>query len=171
MTAKLLIVDDDPATIRLLNASVRGLGEVFFATDGPAAFRLAHEQRPDIVLLDLQLPGMDGFAVCAALKADPATAGAAILFITADTDRATEQRAFGMGAADFIHKPIGSVAVRARVRNQLAMRAHRNTDARTDSGGENGAGVAAGAGPAGDVKVLRQRGDQEEPAARFAQDV
>ncbi len=123
MTARLLIVDDDPSTIRLLNEALRGMGEVFFATDGPAAFRLAQEKQPDIVLLDIQMPGMDGFDVCAALKADPATAGAAVFFVTIHTDTETETRAFGLGAADFIHKPISSPVVRARVSYHLVMKA------------------------------------------------
>jgi len=119
----LLIVDDDLPTIRLMNEALRGLGEVFFATDGPAAYRLAKEKQPDVVLLDFQMPGMNGFDVCAALKADPVTADAAVFFITAHTDIENETRAFALGAADFIHKPISSAVVRARVSYHLLMKA------------------------------------------------
>lgn len=126
VTARLLIVDDDLSTIRLINEALNGLGEVYFATDGEAAFRLAREKKPDIVLLDFQMPGMDGFDVCAALKADPATADAAVFFITADTDMETETGAFGLGAADFIHKPISTPVVRARVSYHLVMKAQEN---------------------------------------------
>jgi len=126
VTARLLIVDDDLSTIRLINEALNGLGEVYFATDGEAAFRLAREKKPDIVLLDFQMPGMDGFDVCAALKADPATADAAVFFITADTDMETETGAFGLGAADLIHKPISSPVIRARVSYHLVMKAQEN---------------------------------------------
>jgi diguanylate cyclase (GGDEF)-like protein len=122
----LLIVDDDLSTIRMLNEVVRGMGEVFFATDGPTALRLAREQRPDIVLLDFEMPGMDGFDVCSALKADPATADAAIFFVTAHTDVEIEMKAFALGAADFIHKPISSPIVRARASYHLVMKAQEN---------------------------------------------
>jgi len=123
LNAKILIVDDDRATIQLLNDALRGLGEVFFATDGLAALRLAQEHRPDIVLLDCQIPGLDGFGVCGVLKADPATAAAAVFFITAHGDIETETRAFELGAADFIQKPISVSVVRARVSYHLVMKA------------------------------------------------
>jgi len=125
LSARLLIVDDDRSTIRLMNDALRGMGEIFFATDGPTAIRLAREKQPDIVLLDLQMPGMDGFDICAALKADPATADSTVFFVTADADVETETRAFGLGAADFIHKPISVPVVRARVSYHLVMNAQR----------------------------------------------
>jgi len=123
VTARLLIVDDDLLAIRLMNEVVRGMGEVFFATDGPSALRLAREKKPDIVFLDFKMPGMDGFAVCAALKADPATAGAAVFFVSTDNDVATEMKAFDLGAADFIHKPVSAPVVRARASYHLVMKA------------------------------------------------
>jgi diguanylate cyclase (GGDEF)-like protein len=126
LAVRLLIVDDDLSAIRLMNEALRGTGEVFFATDGEGAIRLAREKRPDIVLLGLQMPGMDGFEVCAALKAHPLTADATVFFVTADTDVEAETRAFGLGAADFIHKPISSPVVRARVRYHLVMKAQEN---------------------------------------------
>jgi diguanylate cyclase (GGDEF)-like protein len=122
----LLIVDDDLSMIRLLNEVVRGMGEVFFATDGPSALRLAREKHPDIVLLDFKMPGMDGFDVCAALKADPATADAAVFFVSGDMDVANEMKAFELGAADFIHKPISAPVVRARASYHLVMKAQEN---------------------------------------------
>jgi len=126
VSATLLIVDDDRSMIRLMNDALRGLGEVFFATDGVTALRVAREKQPDIVLLDCQMPGLDGFDVCAALKADPATADAAVFFVTTHDDIETESRAFGLGAADFIHKPISFPIVRARVSYHLVMKAQES---------------------------------------------
>lgn len=81
MSATLLIVDDDPATIRVMNSVLKGMGDLFFATDGESAMRTAREKLPDIVLLDAEMPGMDAYEVCAALKRDPVTAGASIIFV------------------------------------------------------------------------------------------
>ncbi|MBF0562957.1 MAG: response regulator [Alphaproteobacteria bacterium] len=122
MTAKLLIVDDDVNTIRLMNDALRGEGDLFFATSGAAAIRIAHEKKPDIVLLDAEMPEMDGFEVCRALKADPATAAATIIFVTAYSDIESEIRALDLGAIDFIHKPISPPLVRARVRNHVIIK-------------------------------------------------
>jgi CheY-like chemotaxis protein len=77
---RLLIVDGDVGVIRLMNEVFRGLGKLFFASDGAAAIRACREKKPDLVLLDAGMPGMDGYRdgyrVCEALKADPATAAA-----------------------------------------------------------------------------------------------
>ena len=122
MTPKLLIVDDDLGTIRLLNEALRGAGDLFFATRGPDAIRIAQDKKPDVILLDAEMPGMDGYEVCAALKANPATADATIIFVTAHTDIEHETRALDLGAMDFINKPISPPVVRARVRNHIAMK-------------------------------------------------
>jgi diguanylate cyclase (GGDEF)-like protein len=122
VNATLLLVDDDPNIIRLLHEALRGLGQFFFATDGTAGLSVARERQPDIVLLDGEMPGMDGFELCAALKANPKTADAAIIFVTAHNSIEHETRALDLGAADFVHKPISPPVVRARVRNHLALK-------------------------------------------------
>ena len=123
MNAILLLVDDDPNIVRLLHEALRGLGQCFFATDGAAGLCVARERQPDIVLLDGEMPGMDGFELCAALKANAQTADAAIIFVTAHNSIEHETRALDLGAADFVHKPISPPVVRARVRNHLALKA------------------------------------------------
>ncbi len=133
MTAKLLIVDDDIGTIHQMNSVLRGVGDLFFSTSGLAAIRAAQEKRPDIVLLDAEMPGMNGFDVCAALKADPETASARVIFVTARSDIPSEMRALELGAIDFIHKPISPPSVVARVRNHIIMKAQADELARLAS--------------------------------------
>ena len=126
MTAKLLIVDDDVNTIRLIGDALRDMGQLFFATDGVTAIRAALDTKPDIVLLDAEMPEMDGYEVCAVLKADPATADATIIFVTAFSDIGHEMRALELGAMDFISKPISPPIVRVRVQTQLTLKQQTN---------------------------------------------
>lgn len=123
MTNKLLIVDDDLDTIRLMNEVLRGMGDLFFATNGPAAIRTAHEKNPDIVLLDAEMPEVDGYEVCKALKGDHDTADVSVIFVTAHNDIEREERALSLGAVDFISKPISPPIVRARVRTHIMLKA------------------------------------------------
>jgi len=120
--SRLLIVDDDVLSIRVLGEVVKGMGELFFSTNGPNALRLAAETQPDIVLLDAEMPEMDGFEVCRRLKANPLTADASIIFVTAHTNIGHEMAALEAGAIDFIHKPISPPVVQARVRNHLLLK-------------------------------------------------
>jgi diguanylate cyclase (GGDEF)-like protein len=125
--ARLLVVDDDIGTIRLLASIVRDFGEVFFATDGAEALAMIGQQQPDLVLLDAEMPGMDGFDVCRAIKSDPALADLPVLFITAHSDVEIETQALELGAVDFIIKPPSPAIVRARVKTQLMLK--QRTDA------------------------------------------
>jgi diguanylate cyclase (GGDEF)-like protein len=126
-SARLLVVDDEIGTIRLLSSIVQGFGEVFFATNGRDALAMARDKRPDLVLLDAEMPEMDGFAVCAALKQDPEFVDLPILFVTAHSDVAMETRALGLGAVDFISKPLSPAIVQARVKTHLLLK--QRTDA------------------------------------------
>ncbi len=122
MSPRILIVDDDIDNVRLLGEVLAGLGRVYFATDGKAALLIAAKQKPDLVLLDAEMPGMSGFDVCEALKADAATADSAVIFVTAYSDIEHETRALGIGAVDFIAKPISPPIVRARVQTHLTLK-------------------------------------------------
>ncbi|PTT77762.1 hypothetical protein DBR42_24710, partial [Pelomonas sp. HMWF004] len=121
--ARLLIVDDDVGAITLLQRTLSDLGSIHYATTGAEALRLSHEVRPDLVMLDVHMPGLDGFAVCAALKAQQEFKHVPVVFVTRFSDAANEQRALDLGAADFVRKPIESSVLRARVRNLLALKA------------------------------------------------
>lgn len=119
MKQGVLLVDDDPGTIRLLGRILVNLGEVRFATSGEAALRLARESAPDVILLDAQMPGMCGFEVCRALKADPLLADVPVIIVTSNREPAFEVAGFAIGAADFIVKPVNASLVLARVQTQL----------------------------------------------------
>ncbi|MBF0582980.1 MAG: response regulator [Magnetococcales bacterium] len=118
----ILLVDDDPLFIRSLMPVLANLGTLHYAANGAAALAKAREKQPDIILLDAHMPGMDGFEICSALKADSTTQAATILFVTARTDIESETRALELGAIDFIHKPISPPLVRARIHNHLRMK-------------------------------------------------
>ncbi|WP_462321775.1 response regulator [Halochromatium sp.] len=128
--AKILIVDDDPATVELIANLFRGQYEILFALTGEKALEIAASTEPDLILLDLMLPGIDGFAVCIQLKADPLTEAIPVLFITGRDDSAAETRALELGAMDYITKPINPLVLQIRVRNQIALKQARDRLAR-----------------------------------------
>ena len=113
-----LIVDDTPENIDVLSSVLEGMGcELVIATNGPRALELAARRKPDLILLDVMMPGMDGFEVCRRLKADMALAEIPVIFCTARTDDIST--GFGVGGADYITKPINADEVLARVRHQI----------------------------------------------------
>lgn len=117
----ILIIDDLRDNITLLGASLAGTARVRFALDGAEGLALARRARPDLILLDLMMPGLDGFAVCEALQSDPALHDIPVIVITARTDPESEARALTVGARDFLRKPISPPVVRARVGTHLAL--------------------------------------------------
>lgn len=119
---RLLTVDDQPINIRLLYELFHNEYDLFMATDGVQAISKAHELMPDLILLDVNMPGMDGFEVCRQLKSDPKTAYIPIIFITGNFDEADEVRGFELGGSDFIRKPINATITRARVHTHLALK-------------------------------------------------
>lgn len=127
MNGRVLIVDDAMENIQILNQALRDEHEVLFALNGEKALEIAHQQRPDMILLDAMMPGMDGFAVCAALHASALLKDVPIIFVTALSQPEDETRALEAGAADFISKPFNVAVVRARVRTQLTVK--RQNDA------------------------------------------
>lgn len=116
---RLLLVDDEPTNLQVLRHILQADYRLLFATDGARAIEIAQQQRPDLVLLDIMMPRMDGYAVCHALKQDARTAPIPVLFISALTDHDDEARGLDAGAVDYITKPVSAAVVRARVRIHL----------------------------------------------------
>ena len=122
-----LVVDDTIANIRILDDLLRGEYTVRVATNGATALRLAlSEPRPDIVLLDIMMPDMDGYEVCRRLKSDPLTSNIAVVFITAMGNEEHEAKGLDLGAVDFIAKPFQPRLVRARVSNHVALKKYND---------------------------------------------
>ena len=119
---RLLLVDDQPVNIQTLHQVFAADCQVLMATSGAQALTLCRDRQPDLLLLDVQMPGMDGFELCAQLKADAALSAIAVIFVTANDRPEDETRALEAGAADFISKPFNPAVVRARVRAQLTLK-------------------------------------------------
>lgn len=118
----ILIVDDTPDNIDVLGGILRPEYEVKAALNGPKALKTANtDPKPDMILLDIMMPGMDGYEVCQRLKANPATSHIPVIFITAKDDVADEQHGFELGAVDYITKPVSPPLVQVRVRTHLAL--------------------------------------------------
>jgi diguanylate cyclase (GGDEF)-like protein len=120
--ARILVVDDDPGGVRVLANLLREHARVLVTTRGSEALALARAARPDLVLLDIEMPDADGISLCRELRADPETADALVLFVTSLGDARIESEALAAGAIDFIHKPVRPEIVRARVANYLALK-------------------------------------------------
>jgi PleD family two-component response regulator len=124
---RILVVDDALENIQILHHALREEHEVLFALDGEQAMQVAAAQQPDLILLDAVMPGMDGYAVVAALRAAPRLRDIPVIFVTALSQPEDETRALEAGAVDFISKPFNVAVVRARVRSQLTIK--RQADA------------------------------------------
>ena len=122
MDDDILLVDDDPSTIRVLAAILGDVGNLSFAISGEDALRMARESAPDLILLDAEMPGMNGFLVCEALKADSELSHVPVIFVTSHREPAFEVSGFELGAADFIAKPLNAPLVLARVKAQLRVK-------------------------------------------------
>lgn len=122
----ILVVDDDVGAIQTLNNTLASLvGQIRFATDGETALALMMEHPPDLVLLDVRMPGMDGFEVCRAMQADPVLRQIPIALLTRFADAESEALGLECGATDFIAKPFRPAVLKARVRNLLRIK-HEN---------------------------------------------
>jgi two-component system, cell cycle response regulator len=119
---RLLLVDDDPAMIRIIGEMLAEFPDQRFATTGESALSLARESTPDLILLDANLPNMTGFDVCEILKRDTRLARVPVIFVTSHDAPALEVDAFRMGAADYVIKPLVATRLQARVRAQLRLR-------------------------------------------------
>ncbi|MFH2066132.1 MAG: sigma-54-dependent Fis family transcriptional regulator [Pseudomonadota bacterium] len=123
----ILIVDDQPENIRILADLLKQKYSPMAATNGSKALEHAMgDNKPDLILLDIMMPEMDGYEVCRRLKADKKSCGIPIIFITALSDAEDETRGFELGAADYITKPFNPDIVEARVQTHLELKAHRD---------------------------------------------
>jgi adenylate cyclase len=119
----ILIVDDTPANIAAALAILKDQYRTRVATSGAKALEHAGAaDKPDLILLDVTMPDMDGYEVCGRLKADPETASIPVVFLTARTEAEDEAKGFELGAVDYIHKPFNPTVVRARVHTHLLLR-------------------------------------------------
>ena len=117
------MVDDQSVNIQALYQAFAGDHQVLMATSGEQALALCVSRQPDLVLLDVVMPGMDGHDVCRRLKADAATRDIPVIFVTAHDDESAETQGLEVGAVDFISKPINPKIVRARVKTHLTLKA------------------------------------------------
>lgn len=123
MSARVLVVDDILPNVKLLEAKLASeYYEVLTAMNGEEALRKVNEESPDLVLLDVMMPGMDGFEVCTKIKEDPASAHIPVVMVTALTDVQDKVRGLESGADDFLSKPINDTALMARVRSLIRLK-------------------------------------------------
>ena len=173
MSARILVVDDIEANVRLLEAKLNvEYYEVSVAYDGPGALKAAAANRPDIILLDVMMPGMDGFEVCRRLKADPNTRHIPVVLVTALDGRQDRLTGLKAGADDFLTKPIDDVALFARVRSLTRLKlVNDELRQREASGRRIGVieGVAARLGGSGGRIVVAD--DNERQARRITDEL
>ena len=122
----ILIVDDSPANIDLLAKSLCDLYDIVIAKDGESALKIIFANPPDLVLLDVEMPGLKGYDVCRIIRADKRTAHVPIIFVTALSTAQDELNALELGAVDFVSKPFNVEIVKIRVKNQLELKMYRD---------------------------------------------
>ena len=116
-----LVVDDTEANIDILVDALDSEYEVSVAMDGESALETVNADPPDLILLDIMMPGIDGYEVCRRIKGEPRTSGIPIIFITAMSEIENKTRGLELGAVDYITKPFESMEVKARVKTHLSL--------------------------------------------------
>lgn len=120
--SKILVVDDTPENLKLLQGLLKEEYKIFAVPNGEIALSIAKSQQPDLILLDVMMPDIDGYQVCTKLKSNNSTKEIPIIFITAKTETIDEVKGFEVGGVDYITKPINPKIVLARIKAQLALR-------------------------------------------------
>lgn len=123
---RVLIVDDTPENIHILMSFLKKTCDVLAANSGARALECARKDRPDLILLDVMMPGLSGYQVCEMLKSEETTASIPVIFVTGLNDVMDEEKGLRLGAVDYIGKPFHPGLVRARVKNQLELKRHRD---------------------------------------------
>jgi len=119
----ILVVDDTPLNISVITGALKDTYKTKVATNGPKALAIAAaDEKPDLILLDVMMPDMDGYEVCRRLKADLTTRDIPVIFLTAQTQAEDETRGFEVGAVDYVHKPFSPAVMKARVHTHLVLR-------------------------------------------------
>ena len=126
MDQRILIVDDSPSVLKILNDALRAEYQISVTTSGKDALDVAAAQHPDLILLDIKMPDMDGYEVCRRLKQSPETRDIPILFVTVLNETEDEAKGLEMGAVDYITKPITPSVVQARVRAHMRLKRHQD---------------------------------------------
>jgi putative two-component system response regulator len=122
-----LVVDDTPDDLILLSQLLSDEYRVLVCDNGDKALRIATaESPPDIILLDIMMPGMDGYEVCQHLKLDPVSVNIPVIFVTAKDDVEDEERGLALGAVDYITKPISPAILKARLRTHLRLKQYQD---------------------------------------------
>ena len=122
---RILLVDDVKDNINILVQALKGEYQLGFALSGEAALKYVREHRPDLILLDIMMPGMDGFEVCRRLQDNPQTAGIPVIFLSSMDEVGNKAAGFAAGAVDYITKPFETLEVKARVKTHLALKLAR----------------------------------------------
>lgn len=121
-TIRILIVDDEPINAAVLGEILASEGEILIAEDGPSAIEMAIAELPDIILLDVEMPGMDGLETLAELQNHRTTEGIPVIFVTGRTDDKDEEKGLRLGAVDYIAKPIRAAVTRMRIRTHIRLK-------------------------------------------------
>lgn len=117
----LLLVDDEPTNLQVLRHTLQDDYRLLLAKDGHKALDLARTEQPDLIMLDIMMPGLSGFEVCRILKQDASTLGIPVIFVTALLNDVNEEQGLELGAVDYIGKPFNPYTVKARVRTHLSL--------------------------------------------------
>jgi len=123
---KVMIIDDEPTNIKILSKIVEPYGDVLFALNGKTALNLILNESPDLILLDIVMPEMDGYELIVKLKNDPLTEKIPVIFVTEKREENEEIRGLELGAIDYITKPLSAPMVAARVKNHLELKRSRD---------------------------------------------
>lgn len=121
-----LVVDDEPMNLAIIEAALDDLHDLCFAASGEEALEVARQRLPDLILLDVMMPGMDGYEACRKLKQDALLADVPVIFTTGLDDEDAESRGLALGAIDYVTKPINPTILRARIRNHIELKRLRD---------------------------------------------